>query len=140
MAEYVAANLHVNLARAEECNDLQLALREAFLSTNQRYFIMQEETEAFDGAGATAVLAVLQREFLTVAWAGDSEAVLFRSDGSFVACCPPHKPNQVRERTRIEDNGGQVVERNGVWRINGQLAVARAFGDYKVKKNTGKKE
>lgn len=53
------------------------------------------QNHAYDGAGATAVLTMLTRSMLTVAWAGDSEAVLFRRDGSFVACCNPHKPSQL---------------------------------------------
>ena len=38
-----------------------------------------------------------------------------------------HKPNREDERARIEALGGTIMHW-GTWRVNGQLAVARAIG------------
>jgi len=71
---------------------------------------------------------------------GDSRAVLSRK-GKAVELTSDHKPNAARERRRVEDLGGAVkwfgyydtegrpVKGTGCWRINGNLAVSRAFGD-----------
>ena len=45
-----------------------------------------------DGAGATAVVATITETDILIAWAGDSEAVLFRKDGSMQELSEPHKP------------------------------------------------
>ena len=72
---------------------------------------------------------------------GDSLAILCKRDGSVVQLTRDHKPNDVMERHRIEASGGSVdwcgmsdddgspIEGTGVYRINGNLAVARAIGD-----------
>ncbi len=41
----------------------------------------------------------------------------------------PHKPNNKKERDRIEKLGGSVLFNSKDWRINGTLSIARAFGD-----------
>ena len=40
-----------------------------------------------------------------------------------------HKPNRPDERMRIENANGDVFHN----RINGELSVSRAFGDYEMK-------
>ncbi len=41
-----------------------------------------------------------------------------------------HKPDNPRERARIERCGGKVeLAEGGVARVNGNLAVSRGFGD-----------
>lgn len=37
------------------------------------------------------------------------------------------------ERKRIENLGGCVMNWGGTWRVNGQLAVSRAIGNYIIK-------
>ena len=63
---------------------------------------------------------------LHVACVGDSRAVLSRA-GRAVALSVDHKPLEHGERARIFAAGG-VVRSDG--RLNGQLAVAHALGDY----------
>merc|ERR1740123_2687411 len=49
-----------------------------------------------------------------------------------------HKPNHPDEKARIERNGGRVEEAmGGVPRVNGDLAVSRAFGDAQYKETGG---
>jgi len=88
--------------------------------------------------------------YLIAANVGDSRAVLSRS-GHAVELTKDHKPNDPLERKRVENLGGEVrwcgpvhpktgkpIIRskkngkygvNGVYRINGNLALSRAIGD-----------
>jgi serine/threonine protein phosphatase PrpC len=77
---------------------------------------------------------------LVVANVGDSRAVLSRGRKA-LDLTTDHKPNDKKERERVEKLGGTVqwhgyfdarkrpIPGTGVWRINGNLAVARAIGD-----------
>lgn len=84
--------------------------------------------------GSTAIAALLQRDgTLTVANVGDSRCALVRKDGSCVPLSSDHKPNRPDERARICAAGGWVVHQ-GCWRVAGDLAVSRAFGDRHLKR------
>lgn len=90
--------------------------------------------------GSTAVTVLLQNDCIWTANLGDSRAVLCR-DGESVDITEDHKPNSDSEKERIEALGGNVkwfgylgpdrqpVPGMGAYRINGNLAVSRAFGD-----------
>jgi len=64
---------------------------------------------------------------------GDSRTVLAQkqTDGSYlsVTCTHDHKPTNEEERKRIEEAGGYVQ----MSRVDGQLALSRAFGDRLLK-------
>lgn len=64
---------------------------------------------------------------------GDSRCALVRKDGSCVPLSSDHKPNRPDERARICAAGGWVVHQ-GCWRVAGDLAVSRAFGDRHLKR------
>lgn len=98
-------------------------------------------------AGATAVVAVITGNILTVANAGDSRAVLCRrrKTGSEAAedeakghyaypMSYDHKPSQTHEMNRILRSGGFV---NHFGRINGNLNLSRSIGDLKYKQVPG---
>ena len=63
---------------------------------------------------------------------GDSRCVAC-VDGEAHALSNDHKPADERERKRIESAGG-FVEFN---RVNGNLALSRALGDFSFKGNDG---
>ena len=69
---------------------------------------------------------------LQVANVGDSR-VLVSKKGACVSMTEDHKPNNEEERARIERYGGRV-ENN---RVDGSLAISRAFGDRDYKQNNG---
>jgi len=72
-------------------------------------------------------------EMLWTANVGDSRAVLSRK-GEAVQLTTDHEPNTERKRDSINEKGGYVSELPGdVPRVNGQLAVSRAFGDRSLK-------
>jgi serine/threonine protein phosphatase PrpC len=79
-------------------------------------------------SGSTAVVVLLTPSFVICANAGDSRAVL-RRNGQTVPLSLDHKPDCVPERLRITQAGGMVKGK----RVNGDLAVSRAFGDFGYK-------
>lgn len=82
--------------------------------------------------GSTAVTAILiNGQRLWIANVGDSRAVLSKG-GHAIQMTTDHEPNT--ERGSIEHKGGFVSNLPGdVPRVNGQLAVSRAFGDKSLK-------
>eukprot|EP01124_Arcella_intermedia_P033804 TRINITY_DN8220_c0_g1_i1.p1 TRINITY_DN8220_c0_g1~~TRINITY_DN8220_c0_g1_i1.p1 ORF type:complete len:278 (-),score=70.99 TRINITY_DN8220_c0_g1_i1:67-900(-) len=66
---------------------------------------------------------------ITICNLGDSRALLIPSDKPFASLTIDHKPNHPDEKKRIEAAGGFVSDVGGVARVNGCLAVSRAFGD-----------
>lgn len=75
--------------------------------------------------GATAAVCLIHRDTLYFANAGDSRIVMSHSGKAMRMTCD-HKPNDVEEEKRIRDAGGFVNDDN---RVNGILALSRAFGD-----------
>ncbi|KAJ6811865.1 putative protein phosphatase 2C 41 isoform X1 [Iris pallida] len=84
------------------------------------------------GGGSTAVTAILiDATKLWIANVGDSRAVLVKG-GEVIQMTIDHEPST--ERGSIETRGGFVSNVPGdVPRVNGQLAVSRAFGDRSLK-------
>lgn len=107
----------------------QEAIKNAYRSTNK--FIL-ENTRQLGPGGSTAVTAiVVDGKDLWIANIGDSRAVLCER-GAANQLTVDHEPHV--ERQRIEKQGGFVTAFPGdVPRVNGQLAVARAFGDQSLK-------
>lgn len=101
--------------------------------------IHAEEAKAKEGVEEGGRAGALKRT-LIAANVGDSRAVLSRR-GQAVDLTDDHKPNKPSELERVKALGGTVrwyglleqdgspMEGMGVYRINGNLAVARAFGD-----------
>ncbi|KAH9256619.1 hypothetical protein BASA81_005123 [Batrachochytrium salamandrivorans] len=97
----------------------------------------QGSADLYRKAGSTAVVALVrggsnpkkQPGVLTVAWVGDSRAVLCRA-GKPVEVSKDHKAEREDEKARIRANAGKV-DRQG--RLYGDLAVSRAFGDLQHK-------
>ncbi|KAL5699792.1 protein-serine/threonine phosphatase [Ranunculus cassubicifolius] len=109
--------------------DPERAIKNAYRSTDK--FILENTTRLGPG-GSTAVTAiVIDGKDIWVANIGDSRAVLCER-GSANQLTVDHEPHN--ERSRIEQQGGFVITLPGdVPRVNGQLAVARAFGDQSLK-------
>jgi serine/threonine protein phosphatase PrpC len=93
---------------------------------------MDYQTESF--AGCTACVAIIAKNQIICANAGDSRCVLF-SNKQAIALSEDHKPDLETERSRIQKAGGYVVD----GRINGNLNLSRAIGDLEYKKNSDMK-
>ncbi|KAJ7297598.1 hypothetical protein O6H91_Y046200 [Diphasiastrum complanatum] len=104
----------------------------------QRYLFdnILKEAPVLGIGGSTAVTAILiDGRQLLVANVGDSRAVLCQA-GVAIQLSVDHEPNKPSERGNIEKKGGFVSNLPGdVPRVDGQLAVARAFGDKSLKEH-----
>ncbi|KAJ8532363.1 hypothetical protein K7X08_012286 [Anisodus acutangulus] len=107
------------------------AIKRAYRITDTT--ILDKATDLGKG-GSTAVTAILiNGEKLVVANVGDSRAVIYKN-GVAKQLSIDHDADT--ERTIIEDRGGFVTNFLGdVPRVDGQLAVARAFGDKSLKEH-----
>lgn len=81
-------------------------------------------------SGTTGVIILVTPHHIVCANAGDSRAILARN-GVALPLSFDHKPANDVEAVRVDKSGGFV--RNG--RVDGDLAVSRAFGDFSYKKN-----
>ena len=79
--------------------------------------------------GSTCLLGLVLNGRLTLANIGDSIATLTRKDGTWQQLNSEHAPSRTDERLRIEAAKGSVFQN----RVNGELSVSRAFGDYEMK-------
>ncbi|XP_028047839.1 protein phosphatase 1L isoform X2 [Monomorium pharaonis] len=94
--------------------------------------LVETAKKNMDVAGTTALIALLEDSKLIVANVGDSRGVMCDEKGNAIPLSFDHKPQQERERRRINKAGG-LVTFNGVWRVAGILATSRALGDYPLK-------
>ncbi|KAL1528828.1 hypothetical protein AB1Y20_010151 [Prymnesium parvum] len=83
-----------------------------------------------DQSGSTSVMTLVGPRHIVCANTGDSRAVLARG-GQAVTLSNDHKPFLPVEKERIEKAGGQVKFN----RVNGDLAVSRALGDFAYKRS-----
>eukprot|EP01147_Barroeca_monosierra_P002876 gene2876-8155_t len=131
-SKYVQAHLHHNIAKHPDFHsDVKKAIHESFLSTDEEF--KTKATREALRSGSTAVLAFFRGKKLYVAWAGDSQCMVIKKDEQAEHLTAPHKPEDEKEKARIEEAGGFVMCRMGTWRVNGMLAVSRSFGDINIK-------
>ncbi|OWM87746.1 probable protein phosphatase 2C 9 [Punica granatum] len=127
---YLQKHLFSNILKEEEFwTEPARSIAKAYERTDEA--ILSHSPDLGRG-GSTAVTAILIDGCkLWIANVGDSRAVLSRR-GQAVQLSIDHEPNT--ERGSIEDRGGFVSNMPGdVARVNGQLAVSRAFGDKNLK-------
>ncbi|PWZ37682.1 putative protein phosphatase 2C 74 [Zea mays] len=106
------------------------AIRAAYLATDSELLTQHQQGAS---GGACAATAVVKGGDLYVAHLGDCRAVLSR-EGAAVALTADHTCAVEDERARIEREGGYVSRSgSGVWRVQGSIAVSRAFGDGALK-------
>uniref|UniRef100_A0A3P9CI91 Protein phosphatase 1F n=1 Tax=Maylandia zebra TaxID=106582 RepID=A0A3P9CI91_9CICH len=105
-ATYASTHLHVVLSKQEMLqSDATTAFKTAFKRTDDM-FRNKAKRERLR-SGSTGVAVLIQDQELTVAWLGDSQAILVR-DGHVVRLMDPHKPEREDEKQRIEDLGGSI--------------------------------
>ncbi|KAI8340016.1 phosphatase 2C-domain-containing protein [Chlamydoabsidia padenii] len=131
VAEYTGNVLH-NKVRSSpffDKKEYRLALKDAFLTIDQD--LKEDPNFAYDPSGCTAVTALLTPDkTLFVANAGDSRSIL-SINGQSKALSYDHKPMDRLESQRIVAAGGFVE----FGRVNGNLALSRAIGDFEFKQN-----
>lgn len=112
---------------AKDLNLLSDSLVESFILIDQDIRAQQDKTPQ-DQSGCTAVICVVTTRFIMCANAGDSRCVL-GTNKTAKGMSEDHKPDDDIEKKRIEKAGGSVH----VGRVEGNLAVSRAFGDFEYK-------
>ena len=130
-AEYAAQHIPKNFENStkERTED---GLIEAFEKTDKDF--LEQEIPS----GSTAVVGLFRKEdgkqVLYTANIGDSRIILCRKvDGKvWLKESRDHKPSDPLEEKRIKDAGG-FVQKRGVPRVLGRLAVSRTIGDLKIK-------
>lgn len=143
-AKFAAANLRSILQSTTEwaifaaasnpaatIDTLGLALIKAFVEMDSQLRARPEVVEGRDMSGSTAIVAVLTPMHIVVANLGDSRCVL-RSGGKAISMSEDHKPECPEEAARISQAGGFVADN----RVNGELAMSRALGDFRYKDRT----
>ncbi|KAL0362311.1 UNVERIFIED_CONTAM: putative protein phosphatase 2C 58 [Sesamum calycinum] len=132
VAKYLQGHLFDNILKQSDFwTDTVSALKNAYQTTDKE--ILEQSFQLGKG-GSTAVTAILiNGHKLVVANVGDSRAVICRK-GAAKQLSVDHEPS--KERQLIESKGGFVSNIPGdVPRVDGQLAVARAFGDKSLKRH-----
>lgn len=133
-AKLVAADGWSAFAAGEsELSDgaVQEMVRRVFLSLDDDLKALQAVKCGDDRSGTTAVVGLITPTHILVANCGDSRSVLGRSGGAAQAMSFDHKPDNEGERARIVAAGGSVSGK----RVDGELAVSRALGDFQFKMN-----
>ncbi|OVA12980.1 Protein phosphatase 2C (PP2C)-like domain [Macleaya cordata] len=131
VAKYLQKHLFDNILNEPDFwTDTKGAIKRAYKTTDD------EVLDSIVGSrgGSTAVTAILvDRKKLVVANVGDSRAVIC-NDGVAKQISVDHEPQ--KEQETIESKGGFVSKKQGnVPRVDGQLAMARAFGDGRLKEH-----
>ncbi|KAL3266953.1 hypothetical protein HHI36_011103 [Cryptolaemus montrouzieri] len=134
IAKYASTHLHKYITNRKEYKegDIAEALRQGFLELDAA--MAEDEELNKEYSGTTAVTVLIKDNQVYCANIGDSRAVAC-FDRGVKRLSEDHKPNQPVERARIEAAGGWVESA----RVNGSLALSRAFGDFIFKKKSDKK-
>ncbi|XP_074287974.1 putative protein phosphatase 2C 58 [Silene latifolia] len=131
VAQYLQHHLfHNMLHQPDFWEDPETAARKAYKETDEKII---GKIEGWRG-GSTAVTAILiNREKLIVANVGDSRGILCKRR-KIEQITVDHEPE--KERELVEERGGFVAQRPGnVARVDGVLAMTRAFGDGRLKEH-----
>lgn len=133
VAEYAGNNLHKKIAShpAYKKGDIVDAIKSSFLEVDSD--MLKDENMRDELAGTTAVIVLIKNGKIYCGNVGDSRAVASVA-GQVQQLSFDHKPSNETETKRIVAAGGWV-EFN---RVNGNLALSRALGDFVFKKNEKK--
>ncbi|KIL62948.1 hypothetical protein M378DRAFT_734992 [Amanita muscaria Koide BX008] len=131
VSKYAGENLHKRLLSEDKYHerDYETALKKAFLGTDEDLLATDEGKKISGGATAVAALLTTDNK-IYVANAGDSRSVI-AIKGEAEPLSFDHKPTNQPERARICAAGGYI----DFERVNGNLALSRALGDFQYKRN-----
>ena len=101
------------------------ALRKTFLNVDA---LVGKEDYCND-TGTTACVIFISESHIYCSNAGDSRGVLYIWKKGVVALSDDHKPDNEGELARIEKASHHVEDS----RVDGNLALSRAFGDFQYK-------
>ncbi|KAM0797445.1 protein phosphatase 2C [Usnea florida] len=130
VALFAGENIHKILAKQEafKNKDFEQALKDGFLATDRA--ILSDPKYEEEVSGCTASVGLISKTTIYVGNAGDSRSVL-GVKGRAKPLSYDHKPQNEGEKARICAAGGFV----DFGRVNGNLALSRAIGDFEFKKS-----
>uniref|UniRef100_A0A8D8FMP6 Protein phosphatase 1E n=1 Tax=Culex pipiens TaxID=7175 RepID=A0A8D8FMP6_CULPI len=127
-AIYTSAHLCYNIAKSSKYpHNIEAAMREAFLKTDDAFIDKSDKHAMYSGTTAVVFIYRANEKKLFAGWVGDSQALL-AAEGKVCQIVSPHTPSVESERIRIEKMGGVIMNWDGSYRVNGQLAISRAIG------------
>lgn len=112
------------------CENIKMladAFQQSFLKIDEQIKLKQDQ-DPQDQSGCTAVVCMVTPVLIMCSNAGDSRCVI-SSNETALNMSEDHKPDDHVEKTRIVNAGGCVQ----MGRVEGNLAVSRAFGDFEYK-------
>jgi protein phosphatase 1G len=118
------------LRPTESLTEYELEISDVFEA-----LIGRDGDPAQQGCTATAAIVDFARQEIICANAGDSRTVLGR-DGSPALLSVDHKPSDPAEKLRVIAAGGRVIGRADAARVEGDLNLSRALGDFRYKQNS----
>ncbi|PYH95836.1 PP2C-domain-containing protein [Aspergillus ellipticus CBS 707.79] len=130
VALFAGENVHKIVSKQESFakGDIEQSLKDGFLATDRA--ILEDPKYEEEVSGCTAAVSVISKHKIWVANAGDSRSVL-GVKGRAKPLSFDHKPQNEGEKARISAAGGFV----DFGRVNGNLALSRAIGDFEFKKS-----
>lgn len=134
-AEHMRSGLEEYVAKhgggMTQVDTIKAALPDLFVSLDKDLH-SQVMAGTLEESGTTAVTVFLTPTHIICANSGDSRAILV-TGGKVEKLSDDHKPSNPMERDRIYAAGGLV----SMERVDGDLAVSRAFGDFRYKEAPG---
>ena len=106
-------------------------LKRVFIQHNK---YLASVIHTLDDSGSTATVAIITSTHIFLAYLGDSPCFLMNPQtGRIIHEMGKHEPSLAVETARIHAAGGTVeIDEYGIPRVDGMLAVARAFGDFSL--------
>ena len=113
-------------------NEISNKIKKSFLILDN---IIKNNVNSYS-VGSTASIIIKYNNLLITVNLGDSRAVILQknvdnSNGMILFATKDHKPEH--ERDRIKKSKGDVKFDGHVYRVNGNLSLSRAFGDFYLK-------
>lgn len=130
VAQFAGEHIHQIIAKQDafKKGDIEQALKDGFLATDRA--ILNDPRYEEEVSGCTASVGIVSAKKIYVGNAGDSRSVL-GVKGRAKPLSFDHKPQNEGEKARITAAGGFV----DFGRVNGNLALSRAIGDFEFKKS-----
>jgi protein phosphatase 2C family protein 2/3 len=130
VALFAGENIHRIISRQDafKAGNYEQALKDGFLATDRA--ILDTPKYEDEVSGCTACVGLISDDKVYIANAGDSRGVI-GIKGRAKPLSHDHKPQLEAEKKRITAAGGFV----DFGRVNGNLALSRAIGDFEFKKS-----
>jgi serine/threonine protein phosphatase PrpC len=112
-------------------NDMIELLKRIFIDHNK---YLASVIQTLNDSGSTATVAIVTPSQIYMAYLGDSPCFMMHpQSGVILQEMGRHEPSLAEETARIKAAGGFVeIDEYGIPRVDGMLAVARAFGDFSL--------